>query len=297
MKDWKRINKIYLVIWLGSLILLVTAIMGPKLLFVIQDNYQISKIRQGKHLSLSVDAYNNSYRGLKDRMTEFAAGLTQGTKYYVTGTDYKMNEDFFVILENVLGEKQVTAFERWGMEPYILFEELEMWGYDAEEWKKYVIYDDFMEDGTTAIVATAWYIELLTFDDYRIKVLADTESNTIYYIQIEYAVAELEETEKTEKEASNVENEAYVDTDAVHIIKKDMFPFFMIWNDYYEADDITDEEAMMKAVIDSLAMEEEVYITYNLKYGNNHLQWEMGGEDNFFYMGIKELGQLIPELQ
>jgi len=296
MKDRKQINKKYLVIWLGSLILLVIAIMGPKLLFVLQDNYQIGKIRQGKHLSLSVDAYNNSYRGLKDRMTEFAAGLTQGTKYYVTGTDYKMNEDFFGILEKVLGEEQATAFEMWGMEPYILLEDLEKWGYDTEEWKKYVIYDDFMEDGTTAIIATAWYIELLTADDCRIKILADTESNTIYYIQFEHMVAELEEKKKTEKQETYVGNESFVITDAGSVIKGDMFQMFMIWNYYYEADEMNEED-VMKTIIETYSMENEVYITYGLNYGNNYLQWEMGGEDNFFYMGIKEFGQLIPELQ
>lgn len=296
MKDRKQINKKYLVIWLGSLILLVIAIMGPKLLFVLQDNYQIGKIRQGKHLSLSVDAYNNSYRGLKDRMTEFAAGLTQGTKYYVTGTDYKMNEDFFGILEKVLGEEQATAFEMWGMEPYILLEDLEKWGYDTEEWKKYVIYDDFMEDGTTAIIATAWYIELLTADDCRIKILADTESNTIYYIQFEHMVAELEEKKKTEKQETYVGNESFVITDAGSVIKGDIFQMFMIWNYYYEADEMNEEE-VMKTIMNTYSMENEVYITYGLNYGNNYLQWEMGGEDNFFYMGIKEFGQLIPELQ
>lgn len=296
MNGRKKLNGKYFFIWIGSLVLLVIAIMGPKLLFTIQDNFQIGKIRQGKHLGLSVDALNNSYKSLKDRMTEFAAGLTQGIKYYVTGTDYIMNEDFFEILEEVLGEEQATAFEMWGMEPYLLFDDLEKVGYDTEEWKKYVIYDDFMEDGNTAVVATAWYIELLTWEDCRVKILADTESNTIYYIQFEYAITELEEKKKTEKEESYVEDEALIVTDAVSVIKGDMLQMFMIWNYYYEADEINEEE-VMKAILDTYSMENEVYITYSLNYGNNHLQWEMGGEDNLFYMGIKEFGQLIPELQ
>ena len=296
MNGRKKLNGKYFFIWIGSLVLLVIAIMGPKLLFTIQDNFQIGKIRQGKHLGLSVDALNNSYKSLKDRMTEFAAGLTQGIKYYVTGTDYIMNEDFFEVLEKVLGEEQATAFEMWGMEPYILLEDLEKWGYDTEEWKKYVIYDDFMEDGTTAIIATAWYIELLTADDCRIKILADTESNTIYYIQFEHMVAELEEKKKTEKQETYVGNESFVITDAGSVIKGDMFQMFMIWNYYYEADEMNEED-VMKTIIETYSMENEVYITYGLNYGNNHLQWEMRGEDNFFYMGIKEFGQLIPELQ
>lgn len=289
----RKWNLKYSFICLCSLLLFVVAVVAPGFWFRMQDGYQFGNIRQGKHGSLDMEVLGGSYESLGKRLSDFAVGVSQGKKYYVAGTDYRVNQEFYHILENVLGTEQGEFFRSFGIpEPYILLEEIEQDGYDVEKWKKYVIYDDFTEEGVTSIAVMAWYIELNS-EDYRIKVLADTESWTIYYLQI----LENRENDAVKEENINV-NEFVVVYDLSEEKKLEMQTFMTIWDYYYETEG-TKGETQMKEQPNLFTVENGLDLIYRLNYDSNCLQWEAGGieEQGILYMGIKEIRQLIPELQ
>ena len=286
-------NLKYIVTLSVSLILLAVAIMGPQVLFHIQDSYRMGKTFTGQRNSFDTEAISSSYGSLRDRMSAFAAGLSQGTQYYVTDTKYTVNEEFYELLEKTLNDELFIFCENWGFIPY-LFEAIQSLGYDVEVWKKYVLYDDFLEDGDTTIVAMAWYIELVIMEEYRLKILADSENGTIYYMEWCY------EGEISEKEKSKEMTLASAEYTAIEDGILYNYPVFA--NYYYEAKDMTDEE--YEQIFNQIEKGNFLELNYQLNYDGNYIEWEIGisppSEENdsmVIYQGISDIAKWIPELQ
>ena len=288
------LNLKYVITLSACLILLAAAIMGPQLLFYVQDSYRMGKTWQGLRNSFDVAAINGSYESMNARMSAFAEGLSQGKEYYVTGTEYQVNTEFYEILDGILNEELLAVCEGLGLIPANLPTELQVYGYDVEAWKKYVIYDDILEDGETTVVVMAWYIELRMGEDYRLKLLADSENNTIYYMEWIY------EGGMSEEEKVNTASMGFPMVD-VWIIE---LPLYL--SSYYEANEVTDVEYELILQQIYKQIEEDGFLEYhhNLNYDDKYVQGEIGlrylydeAEGLVLYMGIKEIAEMISELQ
>ena len=292
----KRIpfNLKYIITLSVSLILLAAAIVGPEVLFHIQDSYRMGKTFTGQRNSFDTEAISSSYGNLTARMSAFAEGLSRGMQYYVTETNYTVNEEFYELLEKTLNDELFIFCENWGFIPYHFFEAIQKLGYDVEAWKKYVLYDDFLEDGETTIVAMAWYVELVIMEEYRLKLLTDSENGIIYYVEWCY------EGEISEKEKTN--EMTLVDAEYTAIEDGMLYDFPVFANYYYEAKDMTDEE--YEQIFNQIEKGNILELNYQLNYDGNNIEWEIGitppSEENdsmVIYQGISDIAKWIPELQ
>ncbi len=289
------LNLKYVITLSACLILLAAAIMGPQLLFYVQDSYRMGKTWQGLRNSFDVAAINGSYESMNARMSAFAEGLSQGKEYYVTGTEYQVNTEFYEILDGILNEELLAVCEGLGLIPANLPTELQVYGYDVEAWKKYVIYDDILEDGETTVVVMAWYIELRMGEDHRLKLLADSDNNTIYYMEWIY------EGGMSEEEKDDSASMGFSMVDAPQIIELSLY-----LSSYYEANEVTDVEyeLIWKQIYKQIENNGFLEYHHNLNYDDKYVQGEIGlrclydeAEGLVLYMGIKEIAEMISELQ
>lgn len=311
MKDGKerkgrKGNTKYLLTLSSAIVLLMVAIMGPQVLFRIQDDYRMGTTWQGQREGLDMEALNSSYGSLRDRMEAFAYGLEQGEKYYVTGTDYKISRECYTLIEEIFSREEFFYVQGLGNYwPLNMTEMIKELGYGVEEWKKYIIYEDSFEDGMSSVSFMAWYIELKTEDNYRIKLLADAESGTLYYIQCtnENDIGELTE-----------------DWYPFYSVIDPYFEMVVFWNYYYEADNWREEDyynlqkqyemintnvaVMDDGIVAVSADPDALDLEYDMSYDSKYLTWEFGlspfdgkNEGVTLYMGIEQIGDLIPELQ
>ena len=160
-------KKKYMVSILFVLFLLFVSLIGPGLLFDIQDHFQVRKTWQGLGNSLDVELLNASYGDKKERFTEFAKGLSEGKKYYASGMEVSLTK-----------EEQIAIMERVIPSYYYSGE------YKVIDWKKYIIFDSALADNNASVAFMTWYIELLGEDENSIKILVDTEDLTVYYIKV-----------------------------------------------------------------------------------------------------------------
>ena len=272
----------YSICVLGLTVLLVAAVLGPQLVFSVQDKYRMDTTWQGKRSSLDIEALNHSYDSLQNRFTSFAEGLANHKNYYVTGTDYQVTEETYTLLEQVFSQEAFWLMHDWGMIPFYPLEELYKAGYAVEKCKKYVIYDDTFEDGVASVAVMAWYMEIRFSDDSRIKILMDTENQVLYYIECSYSL----------------DGEV-----------KDKINIVSLYIPVYETEffaDIADQcysyyEAEASEISQWHIDEEECYVA--LPYGKYTLDWEVKiaqprepSNSIKVSMGIKEIGKLVPEL-
>ena len=82
----------YIISILLVLFLVVLSLIGPGLLFGIQDHIQVRKTWQGMGNSLDIEVLNDTYEDKKERLAAFAQGLAQGKKYYVSGMEVSLTK-------------------------------------------------------------------------------------------------------------------------------------------------------------------------------------------------------------
>lgn len=297
----------YILCFSVSIILVVTAIMGPQLLLSVQDNYRMGKTWQGKRVGLDMEALNNSYGSMRERLSNFAAGVAQDKEYYVVGTDYQATEEIYDIIEQVFEQEIIILFMNMCVSPFYSPELFEK-GFDIATCKKCFIYDDSFDEGVTSIVAMAWYLELEIMDGQRIKILADTEKNTVYYVEYIY-----EGNDEFDKEVKYKKGVLSKSQETLSEVFYYMYPLSYA---YYEAgtSDALSVEKVWEAYDEDNAFYRQSWIYGNdeasvqaeMSYGNNgnFLTWEIGMHYNDeslqtgrVYMGIREIKELISEFQ
>ena len=191
-------------------------------------------------------------------------------------------------------------------------EEVKNRGYTIDQVKKYVIYNDIDENESNAVVVSAWYIEFTTRQDITIKLLVDTETYTLYYIQIS-------QTEYFEKK------EDMLYWEELYYVERFLYDDWMsYWFDYYEAGQTAVQtfEGYMQGYwmnVETSVVHEEKEgvvieyksqkaqpqtVTMKLPYEEHYLQWWASvrstgekGVPAVFSMGLKNIAELIPELK
>lgn len=278
----------YILCVMGSVLLLVIAILGPQLLFSIQDEYQMEKSWQGQRVSLDLEALNSSYGSMRERLISFADGLAQGRDYYVAGTEYQVTGETYTLVDQILGQEIFSFLESWGFPYYSKM--LYKIGYSIQDCKKYVIYDDSFDEGQTSVVAMAWYLNLRISENFHIKLLTDTESNALYYIQYVF-----------EENSMEKEEIAYYQD-----IMTALFAYFHYYygagvekaQSYEEFVEVVDKE-VSESILREEYFADGVSVKAKLPFGENgnFLILDAGIGNKHIYMGIMELKELIPELQ
>lgn len=312
MRKYSKIIK-YIVCVAASVILVVTAIMGPQLLLTAQDNYQLGKSWQGKRVSLDMEALNNSYGSMRERLLSFAAGVAQEKDYYVAGTDYQATEEIYDIIEQVFEQEIIVMLMDLSGFPFYFPELLEK-EFDIAACKKCFIYDASFDEGVTSIVAMAWYIELKVTDAQYIKILADVEKNTVYYVEYVYEENVYEENVGFDKAVNYMTTG--VSAKRQEMLSTVFYYMYPLCYAYYEAGL---EEALTEMEVWEDYNEDNAFYGESWTYGNgvasvqaempygnngNFLTWEMGMHYNDeklqtrrVYLGIREIKELIPEFQ
>ncbi len=300
-KEKNSVKKNYAVCVCGIIILMVLAFCGPKIVFAIQDTYQLGRIWQGARNSLDMEAIYSSYGSLRERMEAFSERLAEGYDFYVAGTDYRVTAELLDLLDVIVSQEGYALLIDYGVAPYLL--EVKNRGYTIDEWKKYVIYSDISEEENNAVVVSGWYIAFTTRDEVTIKLLVDTETYELYYMQItaqDYAV-EFPYLEKL------YDLGLFLGTD-----------WLSYWFDYYEAGEtpVQTFEGYMANIManelnyggivadDTAQSAETQKTTMELPYWDYSLKWQFGVQllsaENIPFtlsIGLTDIAVLIPELQ
>lgn len=258
--------------------LLVMAVLGPQLLFAIQDGHTQGSTWRGERDGMDMTTLNEGYTAARrDRMSDFAKGLAEGKKYYAAATDYQVDEECYDTFESfMMGNRSLNAEAGMLSSDYLydLYMMLYEIGFEVDMWKRYVIYDKDFENG---VAFMAWYYEINVGDIYRIKLLVDTEDDTLYY-------AQFLQKEDNVKKSDYLISAFSVDTELLTYVSC-----------LYEPD--FEEGAFDESYL--VFMKDGSY-NIILPYGENSLHWEiewMEGEVSALAMGIVQLANLIPEFK
>ena len=282
MKKWNKWT--YIIGVAGILLLVGLAFACPEIVFHIQDSYQMGCTWQGQGKNLDVETLYNTYGSLRERLIALAERQSQKRDFYVTGTEHQRSAELLDMLDTIVDQDGYGMMEAYGIVPRL--EEVKNRGYTIDEVKKYIIYNDIEEGESNAVVVSAWYIEFTTRQDITIKLLADTETYTLYYIQVSQA-------DYFESKEDKLHWEVVYDVE--YFWQEDWLD---LWFDYYEADhkDIVVESEAQKAQAQTISME--------LPYGDQTLQWHVEVQTDIkkktpavFSMGLKDIADFIPELQ
>ncbi len=185
----KRRHMFYFICIIGLIILIATAFLAPQFIFDTQDSLRERNISLGKRGSLDITRLNLSYeKSLSKRMTSFSRGIAEEKKYYVAATTYTEedyntnNEELYNVIQNMPYSYNIMLLYQEGFLPEMIF-----YPFDENNvlnsLKRYVIYDEDFQDGAALM---AWYVDLYLDTSIRLRVLADVETSTIYYAQIDY---------------------------------------------------------------------------------------------------------------
>lgn len=159
----------------------MAAIFLPQIIFQVEDEILCSDTTLGKRESINVESLSTAYeKSLAERMRNFAYGLADNKKYYVTFQDLEVNEELTKFLYSDAGLYQawIQDFVYYNLIPVMIWESY----YSVVTWKQYVIYSDHFEEGVNFIL---WYIEMQDEDGGTLKLLTDAEDNTLYGIKTE----------------------------------------------------------------------------------------------------------------
>lgn len=183
----------YIPVMAGMVLLVIVALFLPQLLFTLQDQYSMQRTELAERDKLNIANLNLIYEEqLSTRLKQFA----EEEKHYVTAIEYDVSDDVQLsnILIATLQQNYIYMLYENGFLPEDVIvmltleklsindrrEDNEYYIY-VKEWKKYIFYGEELEKGVTLM---AWYIDFFLLDGTEMKVLADVESGTIYYLKV-----------------------------------------------------------------------------------------------------------------
>lgn len=164
------------------LAVIIAAFFIPQLLFYVKDILLYRNIELSERESMDVEALSSNYeKSLYQRMLNFSAGLEAGDNFYVTSKDLTVNQELEEYLFSSSGMYQNIIYRLYEIDLIpAVFEDYQQC--TVVQWKQYVIYSDNYTKGVNFIL---WYIELLSFDNITLKILADAETGTFYALRME----------------------------------------------------------------------------------------------------------------
>lgn len=206
----------------AMLVLIAAALFLPQIIFGIQDGYRMANTEVQTRNSLDISQLNMSYeQDLNTRLQNYFGMKNRS----VTVIDYdKFTDDSEVV------EIAKNIFDSDWFWPIFYDSHYTDIIYSAEEqkslelivtdWKKYIVYGSDYQDGVALMM---WYLDINILPiDTRMRLLVDTESNTVYYMRI------------VSRESDNVGKEQ-AEKDK-HLMMETMMAYYDFYIDYYHAD-------------------------------------------------------------
>lgn len=308
----KRRYLLYFFCIIGLLIIIAAAFYVPQFLFETQDGFRERNVVVEKRDRLDITKLNLSYeKSLSKRMSSFSQGMLQGKKYYVAATEYteedysEDNQELYNVVENIIPYSySVMLMYQEGFLPEAIFYPFDKVNV-LNALKRYVIYDEDFQNGAALM---AWYVDLNLEGTIRLRILADTETGTIYYAQVDYPekmksyildCAEIfiynAEVAYYAEESVNIEYE----TDKA---KQDLEGEIISYekgteiNIYDESKGILTYEQKIKEFWKTYKPQEYIR-NMLLSYDGSELEYkiEYYEQENRLVFGVTEIGRLIPD--
>lgn len=304
----------------AMLLLIVLAFFTPQLILSAQDRYQMDRIWQGIRNSLDMGKIYDEYGDMRERMEAFAYRLEKDYTFYVAGTEHRMDEEFFDILDDVTRKEGYEMLLNYGLAPDL--SAVENKGYMVDEWKKYLIYNDIEGEEDNAVILSGWYMEFTMRSDVTVKMLVDTETHALYYLQmVDYSQMDSQALASKNKDKYIVMNERNLSEILKFEEKGFSETWYAIrdwlgfWFEYYEAGEnlIQTYEGYLNSLEETgtevfsyhEGINYELYrVALDLPYLQNVLKWQMeislsqdGKAPNIFSIGLSDMAERIAELQ
>lgn len=168
--------------------LVAMALLGPQLLFRVQDAYRMGNIWVEPLEEMDTARLSVSYqKSLYQRLSSFADGTAKGKNYFVAETDYnkmpvaEQDTDVYSILMEINNTANMYIWmdSLYATGNYFFLEGRIMDIKSINEWKRFVIYEEDFDNGVTLMM---WYLDLELADGSRIRLLTDTEDYTLYAV-------------------------------------------------------------------------------------------------------------------
>ena len=276
-------QKKYVISILLVFLLLLLSLIGPGLLFAVQDHLQVRKTVQGSGNSLDIEVLNASYNDKRERLEAFAQGLSEGKTYYASGMEVSLTkEEQYSIIEQAIPTYYYSV------------------GCTVVDWKKYIIFDSALVDNNASVAFMTWYIEVLGDDEKTLKILVDTEDLTVYYIKVDdFTVKDLILSQII---TSTEENKVASKKDTVEYYYYLYDSIYDYVFEYYEPDHTEAETAAYKntayktAEYNAKASGLSENMLLNMYFGNHPLQWELFHAPDL-QAGFSDMRILIPEFE
>lgn len=287
-KKRKRIKnvRIYGVCMSGLLLLVIAALFLPQVIFTIQDRYLMTGTEVEARRSLDVSQLNSLYeKQTHDRMSNFIHMDLQTAT--ITSIDYDLMEDTEI-------EEQVRAIlqQTWSAPLNVIKDFTSDTSIIVQNCKKYIVYGNENENGVALMM---WYYDIyLDALDSRMRLLVDSETDTIYYVKV-----------MIDEGYNMAAAKAYDYSYSIELIYL-IFYNLDYYNTYYEAELESfrfDEESLKKGevwYVDTESEDEGYTLHAALPYGELSVDFLFENiwrnDVNIISMGIHEIGNLVPEM-
>lgn len=331
----KNIRITYIPVMAGMVILVIVALFLPQLFFALQDQYNMQRTELTERDKFDIANLNLTYEPkLSTRLKNFA----EEEKHYVTSIEYDVSDDaelteiltntffqqdfIYVLYGNgFLNDNLFLALDNLSMEDRMDANEYYI---NVKEWKKYIFYGEELEEGVTLM---AWYIDFFILDGTEIKVLADVESGTVYYLKEIGSSATLngwesKETILNQREMFYEDGQEYVYYYSIYYeANTEMIDDFFFEKEAYNAQiydaEVTDEAYNAQSYNAEVTEKEKEAIpiaietvanvsrlSFPLYYGESGLTFSFEADFNRVYnracpnitIGIPEIGELVQEM-
>lgn len=327
-KKRKGTVKSYCLSALGMALLLAVALLLPRLVFETQDNYRMNSTRLEKRDTLDIAYINSEYeKSMYERMHYLAGMEKEDIAVSAIRYDGKDEADRKNELQEILSQEWVFRLMEATAYFYGEFYEFPQ-NLTIRECRKYVVYGNERQN-QDRIALMLWYYDLgiMGDADSRIQLLVDSETDSIYYIKLTSGNGFPAAVQ------SDAATEADFSKDLIlQEFQRQLGYHLFFYNEYYEADiDELEKELLEKGVVvvdlpekeggnrqesgqqegdrqgsdqqgnEQWGNDRQGRVVRLLPYGELSLnflfQADYGtGEKPDIFMGIAEIGNLIPEM-
>ena len=269
--------------------LVIAACFLPQVVLNIQDSYRMESTFTETRTGINIENLNISYEmDITKRLTTFA---NAETAYFVTGTEYDKN-DGRAMVEEVLYQDFLITMIELGILPNSFYK-----SYEIEDLKKYVIYNNELNNGVAII---AWYCRLSYEEGIDLEFLADDKTDTIYYIR--YTDRSMEETELYPYSKVIPAKRVFTDGYELRYFIGEYYGLKYM-DGYFDGAGSSEISAASEGVTPLFSIEENwEQLSYNiiLPYDNASLDFLFSVTENEkqfanVVFGIRQIGDLIPE--
>ncbi len=287
----------------GMVLLVLVSLVLPQIIFSVQDRLRMENTDVEIRDNLNVFQLDLSYeKNTNARLANFL-NMQDVT---VTAMEYEFADD------SKLREAMEKIFKQgWFVGPYdmnmvttyiLTVDFWENFPSAVQDCKKYLVHGRDYQDGVALMM---WYLDLyLEPVDTRVRILADAETDTIYYVKITEGVKKESEEYKVNGNQTVDKNQA----ERLYYWAGSVPYYFEYYYSYYEADEDmlhseygTYDTELPWFVENKTDGKEYCEITFPLYYGGLSAEFQMRadlGEGDYpnLIVGIPQIGEKIPEM-